>query len=387
MNDVMLRRAYITAALCAVAVLVLFPLQMSVFALAWPPPSTAEGWFTLLDERPLVGLLSLDVLLMADWIILIGLWAGLFLALRKHAPRLMLVAMVIVAITTILYFASNTAFQMLALSRDYASTTSLVERSDLLAAGEAAMARFDGWLFTASYVGSGIAAAIVSYVMLKSRAFGRLAAWTGMTYGAMQLIPPNLGTVGMIVSVVSLLPMLLWIALLARAFTRLARETSPRPAGRSARKELAKDSRITGWRRVTAATILILVSINALAAGFGFMGSPDGSALGIPWSWLAGSPFSDYFVPGAILFALGLLYGFAALQELRRRRDAWFWAGLSGGAMIVWIVVQVYFMGYDRHPIQTALQAIVLVAGLVVGFLALTQMRLVRGGTNVQRVH
>jgi 4-amino-4-deoxy-L-arabinose transferase-like glycosyltransferase len=108
------------------------------------------------------------------------------------------------------------------------------------------------------------------------------------------------------------------------------------------------------------------------------MAQPDGSALGIPVSWPATSPFPDYLAPGILLSALGLLYGFAAFLELRRASNAWFWAGMSGGAMIVWIIVQAAFMGYDRHPIETALQATVLTIGLVTGALAFMQMRMVK---------
>lgn len=111
------------------------------------------------------------------------------------------------------------------------------------------------------------------------------------------------------------------------------------------------------------------------------MAEPDGSALGIPVSWLENSPFADYLVPGMTLFGLGLLYGFAAFREARGARDAWFWAGLSGGAMIVWITVQVALMGYDRHPIQTTLQVAVLAIGAATGLLAISQLRAVRAAS------
>lgn len=121
--------------------------------------------------------------------------------------------------------------------------------------------------------------------------------------------------------------------------------------------------------------VLGVVSVNAVAAGYGFIGTPDGSALGIPKDWLAGTPFPDYRVPGILLFSLGLLYGFAAFREVRRGSDAWVWAGLSGGAMIAWIIVQAAMMGSFRHPIQTLLQAIVLAAGLLSGASAFLQFR------------
>lgn len=141
---------------------------------------------------------------------------------------------------------------------------------------------------------------------------------------------------------------------------------------------MRKDMNVAGWRRWTLVAVLGLVAVNALVAAYGFVGDPDGSSVGIPLDWLADTPFRSYLVPALVLGALGLLYAFAAIRELQRARDAWFWAGLSGGAMLVWIAVQVYMMGYDRHPIQTALQVAVLVAGLVSGALAFSQMRDVR---------
>lgn len=141
---------------------------------------------------------------------------------------------------------------------------------------------------------------------------------------------------------------------------------------------MARSFSVQGWRRWALIAILALVSLNAIVAGYGLVTEPSGSALGIPQDWLAESPFDDYLIPGMILLALGVLYGFAAVQELRRARSAWFWAGLSGGAMIVWIAVQVAMMGYDRHPIQTALQVFVMTAAIAIGILALGQMRLAR---------
>jgi hypothetical protein len=124
--------------------------------------------------------------------------------------------------------------------------------------------------------------------------------------------------------------------------------------------------------------ILALVSLNALAAGYGFMAQPDGTALGIPQAWLEGTPFADYFIPGALLATLGVLYGVAAFREGRGAKDAWLWAGASGVAKIVWIAVQVAMMGATRHPIQTILQATILAAGIACGLLALSQMRSAR---------
>jgi len=83
------------------------------------------------------------------------------------------------------YFASNQAFNMLSLSRQYSATTSGVEREMLLAAGQAALAIHQN----ASYAGRGIylsflcvsaAGLIISVVMLKGIVFGKSTAFFGI---------------------------------------------------------------------------------------------------------------------------------------------------------------------------------------------------------------
>lgn len=137
--------------------------------------------------------------------------------------------------------------------------------------------------------------------------------------------------------------------------------------------------RPSGWTRVVLIVLLVLISLNAVAAGYSFIRTPDGTGLGIPQDWLDGTPFANYRVPGAILFGLGLLHGYAAFTEFKRRPRAWFWAGMSAGGILIWIAVQAMLMGSTRHPMQTLLQAAVLAIGLATGVLALVQSRSTRG--------
>jgi hypothetical protein len=126
-----------------------------------------------------------------------------------------------------------------------------------------------------------------------------------------------------------------------------------------------------GW----VAGLLLLVGINAMVAGYGFIGDPDGSSVGIPQEWLEDSPFETYLVPGIVLEAMGVLAVASAVMQLRRTEFAWAWAGVSGVGFVGWIVVQALMMGSFRHPIQTTLQAVVLGLGLAVTVLAFLQFR------------
>ena len=215
------KKLFRAAGIATIVVLLLFPAQMSVFALAWPPPESAGEYFELLDDNRALGLLSLDVLLMVDWIVLLVTWAGLYVALRPTAPRAMLVTIGLVLLATLAYFLSNTAFEMVALSQQHAAGATEAERVAALAAGERALATFEGPWFTASYLLGGLATLIASLVMWRVPAFGKVVGGIGIVYALMQAVPPNFGTIGMLLSVLSLLPMLAWLALIARTLLRL----------------------------------------------------------------------------------------------------------------------------------------------------------------------
>ncbi len=91
----------------------------------------------------------------------------------------------------------------------------------------------------------------------------------------------------------------------------------------------------------TAVGLLIWLGLGALAGGVALVAKPDGSVMHMPLSWLAGSPFSDFFVPGLILGGLFGLGSFAvAVMGLRRWRVAPFLAFAIGCAQMIWIVVE-----------------------------------------------
>jgi hypothetical protein len=239
------RRLEIAGGVAAAVVLLIFPAQMSVFALAWPPPETAEAYFDLLNGDRLVGLLSLDILLMADWIVLLVLWAGLYATLAPRARRTMLVAVSLVLISTIAYFISNTIFEMSSLSAQYSAASSSSERASTLAAGEAALATFEGPWFTASYILSGVAVTLASIVMWREARFGKLVGGIGVAYGLLQLVPPNAGTIGMAMSLASLPLMLAWLGMIAWKLLRPVRTRRARGrarSGSSAQQTIAGDA-------------------------------------------------------------------------------------------------------------------------------------------------
>ena len=95
--------------------------------------------------------------------------------------------------------------------------------------------------------------------------------------------------------------------------------------------------------RYLLGALLTFGAINAFAGGYyGLSG-----AKGVPLEWLAGSPFSDYFIPSLILFVVvGGVFSFAAIAVFMRSRLARVSAFVAGTVVLVWIAVQLAIIGY-----------------------------------------
>ena len=112
----------------------------------------------------------------------------------------------------------------------------------------------------------------------------------------------------------------------------------------------------------------LLLAIGALGGGLALMAGPHGEIIPLSVSLLSGSPFTSYFVPGAILLLiLGVCPLFVALLAWRRHRAAPLATVASGVALIIWIAVEIAIVGYSNHPpLQLAYLALG-VAMLLVG--------------------
>lgn len=213
---------YRVGAVAALLVAVFVPLQIVVFVTN-PPPSTVIGWFTLFQNNRLIGLLDMDLLLVVDQVLLGLVVLALYVALRRVNPSLMLIALAAGLVGIAAYFASSTAFNMLALSDQYAAATTDAQRSVFLAAGQAMVAIWTGTAYDVGYMLLGVALLIIGVVMLRSPLFSRVTAYVGVVLGVMSLLPPTAGTIGLLFSLGSLLPLEIWLILVARRLFQLGR--------------------------------------------------------------------------------------------------------------------------------------------------------------------
>jgi len=210
-----------TAALTVVGIMVV---QIIIFVL-WPPPETVEGFFALMQARPLLGLLSMDLLYILNNTILVLIYLALFFALRRSSETAVLIAMLLGTLGVAAYYASNTGFEMLALSGQYAGATSEVQRTALLVAGQALLAIYKGTAFDTYYVLNAAALLIFAIVMLRSKVFSKATGWVGLISGLLMTIPSTAGPVGLVFSLASLVPWAVFSVMIARRFFQMGRRS------------------------------------------------------------------------------------------------------------------------------------------------------------------
>jgi hypothetical protein len=127
-----------------------------------------------------------------------------------------LIGFVLCAIGAAVYFSSNPAFTMLSLADQYAAANNALERTELLAAAQSALAIYHGTPFDVGYVLSAIAGLLMCSAMVGTGVFGRPTAYIGLAMYTMNLVPATAGMPGLVLSIASLFPLAVWLVLVAR---------------------------------------------------------------------------------------------------------------------------------------------------------------------------
>ena len=213
---------YKVGGIAALIIVVLIPIQSLIF-IAYPPPSTVLDFFTLFHNNKILGLLDLDLLLTVNNVLLILIYLAIYTALRRANESFMTIALTVGLVGIVLYLVSREAtFSMLSLSEQYAAATTEAQRSMFLAAGQTMLTIYNGTAFDLSYVLGGVVILIISVVMLHSNIFSKATANVGILMGILMLIPPTVGPIGLILSLISLVPTFIWLILIARRLFQLS---------------------------------------------------------------------------------------------------------------------------------------------------------------------
>src|ERR1035438_1577607 len=157
---------YRTAAISALISVALFLFQIVAF-FVWPPSSTVMGHFAVLQSRPLVGLVSLDFVIIVDEVLAVPICLALYLSLRRVHESLALIATALSAASILCFLIATPALNMLYLSHQYAAAATAGEREALLGAGQAVLSSWLGTPYQVGYVLGSIAMIVISVVMLR----------------------------------------------------------------------------------------------------------------------------------------------------------------------------------------------------------------------------
>jgi hypothetical protein len=211
-----------TAYRLALVMLTLIPIQIFVFLFS-PPPTSVIDFFQLYHDNWFLGLLSLDFLYLFNNAIIAILYLSLFVKLVEERPALIVMGFIIGLIGIACYFPTNPSFEMWTLSRRYFESNALTQDS-FIAAGEGLLAHYTGTAFNVYYVFNAFTLLAFSYAILKSPQFSRATGYWGLTSGILMSVPSSFGMVGMIFSLLSLVPWMVFIILLLSRLRQFATE-------------------------------------------------------------------------------------------------------------------------------------------------------------------
>ena len=165
------RGLFLAGAVGAALTAACIPLQVLLF-IAWPPPASREvaDWFRLFNENPVRGLLSMDLVMMVEQVLLVPVVISLWVLLRRRNASLMTLGATLWLAGGFLFIGSNTAFEMLSLARGYAAATTEAARAGYLAAGQGMLASYldMGTGFVLGYVISSVGGLLAGVAMLRT---------------------------------------------------------------------------------------------------------------------------------------------------------------------------------------------------------------------------
>lgn len=205
------------AGAATIAILVIIPVQIAVFTI-WKIPTSVEEWFALYQSNWLLGLIHQDLLYIINNVMVAIMYLAFYVVLKPRNESLMTVAILLGLLGIAAYLGSNKSFEMLQLSNLYFGAGSEMQKGMYLAAGQVMLSGWQGTAFDIYYILNGITLILIAYVMHKSNVFTRKTAVIGLISGVLMMIPSTAGTIGLVFSLLSLIPWYIFSVLVAKRF-------------------------------------------------------------------------------------------------------------------------------------------------------------------------
>lgn len=201
-------------------IVLLIPIQIFIYGM-YPPPDSAQGFFELFNDNWILGLLSLDMLYIVNNTLMILVYLGLFAALKKTNLAYMTIALVFGFIGIASYYSSTVIFEMKALSHQFMETSSIELKEQILSSGNLLLLRYKGTAFDIYYILNALTLIIASRVMFMDNTFSKSTAIWGLIAGGLMIIPSTAGMIGLTMSLVSLIPWIVFSIMIAKQFFKL----------------------------------------------------------------------------------------------------------------------------------------------------------------------
>ena len=101
----------------------------------------------------------------------------------------------------------------------------------------------------------------------------------------------------------------------------------------------------------TLIILMLFQGISGLIGGITLVIDPSGELLQMPLSTLEGSPFETFLIPGIILLTILGIFPMIVFYGLwKNLKRAWMGSLLVSAALIIWISVEIWVVGYHHEP-------------------------------------
>ncbi len=120
--------------------------------------------------------------------------------------------------------------------------------------------------------------------------------------------------------------------------------------------------------RIISILLLLFNGIGAIYGGWLFVIDPSGEKIGMSLSYLQDSPFTNYFIPGIILFVFNGLSSFIITMFVIFK---WKYYNrlivLQGIILIIWLIVQIAMIDliYFLHFIMGTIGVLLIASGTI----------------------
>jgi len=191
-EDTKWKSLYKVGAWSALIIGSLFILEMIVYiASSAPSLADAAGWLMLFQKNRLLGLVDFGILEFYGLVLFVPMFLALYTSLKRVSEGYMSIAAILSFTGIAVNFATSKLFSLLSLSDLYASAETDAQRSQFLAAAQAALAQSAQGGIGGGVEGGiplAVAGLIISAIMLRSKILGKGTAYVGILANGIGLV-------------------------------------------------------------------------------------------------------------------------------------------------------------------------------------------------------